>query len=434
MAAKLISFKGLKNEAAGSKELPNRLKILNWGRNETLKGPVIVDERSLKVFETVQEKMGVGNLCLDFEHNTVPGSPEYKATKEPRDVAAHMTCSVVENDGVYCDVEDWTELGQKKAKNYKDLSPTPWTLDLDGNGENVLVGMHSVALTQHGAVSELTFLSADSDTPFKAQLMALSAVIPAAFETGSDENTKGYTRMKEHIMAVRKMMNMGDDVPDEEVMKCMSAAISEGKVGVRDGPLNNAGGTKPMVKTFSSKIGHGDVLHRVKGQNPGLEGFSVDALSEYLETEVGKLLEAKLEPLNANVTKLTAAAEEATKNALASQRQTLVQQAAKEFKVIPLSAEDIATLSIPVLEKLIKGLPRQNLQTRASQPALVKADANGAIKQNGARQITLSVDGQQVPITIDNGSSPAALPGQRLKRTSEIFAQQLQDKGLYCRS
>lgn len=419
MSAKLTSWPGLANNALASDKKPERIKILNWGDNPTRKGTVTVDERSLRVFPVVQQQSGLDVLALDFEHNTVPGSVEYERSQEPRAVAGHLKCEILRGDGVYCDMTDWTPEGDAMWKNYKDLSPAPVTVDIDGDGRNVLVGLHSVALTQHGAVDGLNFLSADGAkiacmeflgpqyAPAKLQpmLMALSMALPAAFERGSDNNTKGYTLMKDQMKVLRSFLGMADGMGDEEVLKCMAAEIGNGKI-TRKGPLDNAGGATPAVKSFSQE----DVEHMLKGQNPGTLGAQ---LKELMESTVKTMLEAKLNPLSANVTALTAAAKAATDATEAAQKQAIIDTATRARKVIALSADDIKALSVDLLRKVVDAIPVSSLQTRLTQPALVRKDEKGEIK-GGAKLETLSVN-------------------DRHRRVSAAFETQLTKDGLPCK-
>ena len=80
----LITLRAVSNGALVAEQLPTRLKILDWGRNATVKGTILVDDETAKSFEERQQSAGHGEIAIDFEHNTVAGSPEYERTKEPR--------------------------------------------------------------------------------------------------------------------------------------------------------------------------------------------------------------------------------------------------------------------------------------------------------------------------------------------------------------
>lgn len=214
--------------------------------------------------------------------------------------------------------------------------------------------------------------------------------------------------MNEYLKACRTFLGADDKMSDDEVMKCMSEHMEKGDLKmVREGPLNKAGGTSPTIKTFSA-----------------------EDVNKLVAEQMEKLLSEKLTPLTASVTALTAAAQDATKSAEKSQRDSLVAQATKDHKIIPLSSEAIGRMPVSDLAELVKGLPVQNLQTRRSQVPLVKTNSNGNIQRG--QVISLSVNGgAPAQVTLNSESSAPAVSG--LKRTSELFAQQLQNSGLYCR-
>ncbi len=156
----LVALKAISNGALASEHLPTRIKLLNWGRNDSTVGPVLVDERTVTAMAASQASAGFDRVALDYEHNTAEGSPEYLRTKEPRDVAGYGTPEVVPNDGLYLSAITWTESGKANAKNYADLSPTP-RLDKEGR----VTFLHSVALVRNGAVHGLSFFSAPAAKP-----------------------------------------------------------------------------------------------------------------------------------------------------------------------------------------------------------------------------------------------------------------------------
>ncbi|HEY0551682.1 MAG TPA: hypothetical protein VGF13_18905 [Verrucomicrobiae bacterium] len=102
--------------------LPQRMRVLDWGMNRTLKGDLTVDETTLAVFAANQRKTGRDRVALDFEHNTVPGSEEYNRSQEPRSVAGFWTPQVIRGEGLVLVAPTWTPEGQKSALNYEDVS------------------------------------------------------------------------------------------------------------------------------------------------------------------------------------------------------------------------------------------------------------------------------------------------------------------------
>jgi hypothetical protein len=145
----------ISNGALASTDLPTRLKILNWGANESTKGKVVLDDRSVSAFAANQRALGYDRVAIDYEHATVPGSPAYAETAEPRQVAGYATPRIVPGDGLYLESIEWTPSGRANAKNYADLSPAP-KLDKDGR----ILFLHSTALCRNGAVYDLSFFSA----------------------------------------------------------------------------------------------------------------------------------------------------------------------------------------------------------------------------------------------------------------------------------
>lgn len=145
----------ISNGALKGKDLPKRLKVLNWGKNETTDGDVYLTDQTTKVFDAIQKETGRDeDVALDFDHCTVPGSKEYVAGK-PKSIAAYGDPELIKGDGLYLTNLEWTPLGKEKARNYKDLSPAV-SVTKDG----VVTGLHSAALTPTGAVHGLKFYSA----------------------------------------------------------------------------------------------------------------------------------------------------------------------------------------------------------------------------------------------------------------------------------
>jgi hypothetical protein len=77
---RLISF-AIANGGLAAKDLPSRLKLLNWGKNETVKGPVTVGPETLRSLSANQKSVGFEHIALDYNHQTVPSSPNFK--KDP---------------------------------------------------------------------------------------------------------------------------------------------------------------------------------------------------------------------------------------------------------------------------------------------------------------------------------------------------------------
>lgn len=157
------------NTLAGLKELPARVRVAKWGRNESVKGAFTVNETTARLLPAMQRTVGFDTIALDFEHNTVPATDAFKADKEPRKVAAHGVPRVIPGEGLFIENLRWTPEGEASVKggHHPDLSPAIKTNDA---GEVVFV--HSAALCRQGAVPDLQVFSA-ALTP--AQITAFSA-------------------------------------------------------------------------------------------------------------------------------------------------------------------------------------------------------------------------------------------------------------------
>ena len=138
-------------EAAAGAELPRRMMILRWGENPNANGAKVVVGRTL-LERLADPECAFSEVALDFEHNTVPGTPEYQHTAEPRAVAGYGRVVAEEGVGVFLEMERWTPEGEKMAHHYQDLSAAP-VCDKAGN----VVAIASVALCRTGAVPGITF-------------------------------------------------------------------------------------------------------------------------------------------------------------------------------------------------------------------------------------------------------------------------------------
>jgi phage I-like protein len=112
-------------------------------------------------------------VTIDFEHNTLEGTPAYKESKEPRPVAGRGIPLLTPN-GIELTNIEWTSEGRKMAEHFGDLSPAPWHED------GTVLGLHSVALVRNGAIYELSFCSADNTNPKENEMKDLLAALTAA--------------------------------------------------------------------------------------------------------------------------------------------------------------------------------------------------------------------------------------------------------------
>ena len=184
---------------------PTRLVVLPWGINKSRRGDFIVDALTCQVFEANQKKNRIdGKVALDFEHNTLPGTPAYESSSEPRPIAAWALCVVIPDEGVVYEDIEWTPDGLSawERKLYQDLSPAP----VRGADGKTVIALHSTALCRHGELEGLTIshaaapralaayfeaLTADSSpaptSPMKDKLIALLAKLGVTLAADADE-------------------------------------------------------------------------------------------------------------------------------------------------------------------------------------------------------------------------------------------------------
>ena len=132
--------------------LPSELIVLNWGDNQTPDGIVKVGPVTLRSLAANQKLANFDRLCLDYNHNTVPGSPFYKG--EPNEVAAYGVPQVVEGVGIKLCSLEWTESAPKYVGggHYRDLSPA---IKVDpASGE--VIFLHSAAGGRHRSNPQLS--------------------------------------------------------------------------------------------------------------------------------------------------------------------------------------------------------------------------------------------------------------------------------------
>ena len=103
----------INNHALKSKKLPDKLKIMNWGKNETNDGDVYITDESLRVFDAYQKRAGRDkSVAIDFDHNSVKGSKEY-VPGQPKMFAGYGDPILVKDDGLYLYNIEWTPAGEK---------------------------------------------------------------------------------------------------------------------------------------------------------------------------------------------------------------------------------------------------------------------------------------------------------------------------------
>ena len=155
MSNKITALAGIKNDALASGELPQRIKVFNWGENPSDKGTFKVTQASITALAEQVAQKSYAEVILDFEHNSLKGHPNYQPP--PRHHAAVGTVEALAGDGIYLTNLKYTPSGQKFAKDYPDLSPVPVHTP-----DGVIIGLLSVALCPNGALHGVTYFSADA--------------------------------------------------------------------------------------------------------------------------------------------------------------------------------------------------------------------------------------------------------------------------------
>jgi phage I-like protein len=300
----LIAFKSAAPISTDGKTLPKEYRLLPFGASPSTDGPVRLGAITRATFSANQHKRGWEKVAIDFEHNTVPGTPAYKESKEPREVAAYGIPELRE-DGLWIGDVEWTPAGERDARNFADLSPTV----LFQNGE--VVAMHSVALTRNGAIYDLTAFSA----------MLADAAIPGTRNEQEEE-----TLVEKILTALRKGLGLDAKADENAIatalealnLTAMSASLAAIKTKVEEGTTHGS----PVLTALDGKL---------VALSAQFEGF---------------------------------------------QRETILDQAAREGKVIPLSAEQFSAMPVETLRTMVAKLdatvPVQAFAARGPEPKTAK--------------------------------------------------------------
>ena len=312
--------------SADAAQLPRRIKVLNWGDNPNSHGKrVNVGPLFAKCLNA--ETYPYRKVALDFEHNTFPGTAAYKESKEPRPVAGFGTIEAVEGEGVFITMSSWTPDGEKMAANYADVSAGAVTDD-DGN----LIAVASVALCRTGAVDGMDFVEAPLSGGVSS---ALSGIInQGRAEPGHHDNQKG--KAMDYKALLLKTLGLGEDATDEAIQAAV-AKVAEKK------PEEDAAALSAAVKT---------------------------AVAEAVK------------PIEEKVAALSAAA-------VAHEKADLIAEAAREGKVIALSADAIGKITVEDLKATIAKTPA-TVPLNAKTPANMKENPPAGEVPEEFRQIALN--------------------------------------------
>lgn len=420
------------NGALDGKKLPKRIKVLSWGKNDTNDGPVFLTDESLKVFEANQVKTGRDkDVAIDFDHCSVPGSKEYVAG-QPKSIAGYGDPELIKGDGLYLNNIQWTPRGEEFGRDYKDLSPAAVV-----NKQGVVLGLDSVALTPHGAVRDLTFYSSigfdDIIKQMSANKVEKSGLVVADVDDyNKDGANPSLTKTGKEFKLNTKVMNSDDDDDDVdengikhsedcmcarcmdtddggsnvETMSAKEISVSKNTNKTKTMSADKDNGTKPRVmpksymaipqqyKSMNDTIikemaaiagvdGETDqekVLFAFLAAFKGLQTENQDLINKKSNTEEGglKQFSADFAALRAEVSALKAQKEQADIRYNQTEREMLVQEASKAGKILPLSADDVKSIGIPMLKSIISKLPSGKVPMN-SQMRVLNADAKATL-------------------------------------------------------
>lgn len=382
---------GARAALPNGKELPARLKILDWGKNETLKGTYVVDEGTAAVFDANQKSIGRGRVALDYEHNTVPGSDEFKRTQEPRPVAAYFTPKVIPGEGLFLEDPDWTPSGKVNALNYEDLSAAPFVDGVLPDGPQRVIGLHSAALTKAGA-SDFTFFSSAEDPMLAGMLETLSANTTKTRDQDMDKETT-FT-----VAELGVALGLKADAKKSDVLgrlALLSAAIMPGDLAVVIGLTADAK-REDVIKALSARLpaelGVPVVFaNRVKVLEEKLTELPKVVATLSATGADGKVIPLSVDDLVKRIVSMESAQQTVLLAAESNERAGLIAGAAKAGKVIPLSADLLKSLPLPALREMVEKLPA-NVVPLNSRARLAVNEGRGSDDElKGADRLTAAM-------------------------------------------
>lgn len=291
--------------AKGEAGLPPRILVLAWGEHDTTKGKVICDDTTMKQLTAYNAAQNWDRIALDFEHNSVPGSPTYAG--EPVKIAGYGTLQLVAGEGIYLRMTSWTADGKTFAAggHYGDLSPV-----VKVNERNEVIGLHSVALCRHGATPGLVFLSA-----------------AGAVQTPATANR------------AQRTANSNKSMSPEELIKALAEALG---LAVDAAPAD-------ILAAFKSKLEAGTEsekqLSALKTDHEKLKTLSATAAATGSD---------ELKTLTATLKEQGETLKQLSTQMLDSQRGEIIANAVREGKQVPSVAK---TLGLDDLKKLCAELP-----------------------------------------------------------------------------
>ncbi len=289
--------------------LPDTFTILPWGRHETAKGVVIVNEHTMAVLEANQRLIKRPTIKGDFQHESA--KPD-GVVKHPINFAVRSAVPrVVKDVGIIVEKADWTPAGLKHVPvDYSDISATPY---LDEQGR--VIALHSFALCDHGEVDGAEIGHAIPAT-LSADLALLTPTPP----------TPKKAPMNPRLLLLTTLSHFGVTVPADASDDQLSALVGQL-------PKPAAPAAAPVT-------------------------LSADSIKE--------ILKAELAPLSAEIATL-----KADKEGAAIQR--LVDTAVMQGKLVTLSAEDLGKLGEASAKAYLDKLPAGQVPVSQRTPVALSA-------------------------------------------------------------
>jgi len=285
LKGEIVALRVASEGAFASKELPARIRIFKWGVNQTAtQGNFIVDETTLNSLAANQAAYGFEEIALDYNHNSLPGHPNYQP--DPRKVAGYGGLEVIKGEGIFMTALSYTPSGKENALEYRDLSPAPVR---DDNGSVIFI--HSVALTPNGETKGLNF-SVDA-----------TKALSAAKAQNSKQTNKNTDMDYKKLLCLM----LGLDPASATDTEIEAAATKFGKQEK----------TEPEHKDPEKPEGE-----KPKGDKPTEGDKKIEALS----TEVANLAKIILGFTNKEDSR---------------ERESILADAMREGKVVPLSVKDL---------------------------------------------------------------------------------------------
>lgn len=321
--------------------LPVRKLVLPWGANTAIDGPVVLDDSTVRCFAAFQAERGYDRVAFDFEHNTVPGTPAYRESREPREVAAFGVPVLAPGEGLYLDALEWTPDGPKKAVHYCDISPAL----VFQPGTRKVMGLHSVAFTRAGAIKDLHAFS-----------------VPLAAAT---THTTGDSQMERAVLLA--LLGLEDDASDTDIQEAAK------KAGV-------------LLKTLSAAdvAAMSAVAAQAKALKDGLEVIGKLDLSGVREkiAAFSVINTAAKEGIEGLATRLDKAEQRIIAfdaDRVNTERKALIVQARRDGKVLPFSAEALKTVDLDTLREVAANTPATlPLDQRTAEGLAVESFAAGS--------------------------------------------------------